>query len=72
MGWAAGVLIRRDDHAAACTRVDVDMRIDAALADEPQRVEAQEQGLTYVRTLANQHERLRVLEASASASMFCV
>jgi hypothetical protein len=40
------------------------MRVDAALADEPQRVEAIEQGLAYVRTLANQHERLRVVEAS--------
>ena len=57
------MLIRRYDHAATCTRVDVDMRVDAALADEPQRVEAIEQGLTDVRTLANQHERLRVFEA---------
>src|SRR6185503_8965168 len=63
IGGAAGVLIRRYDDAAMCTCVDVDMRVDAALADQPQRVEAIEQGLTYVRTLANQHERLRVFEA---------
>jgi len=40
IGRAAGVQIGRYDHAATCTGVDVDMRVDAALADEPQRVEA--------------------------------
>src|SRR5206468_7755639 len=63
VGRAAGVLIRRYDHAATCTRVDVDVRVDATLAEEPQRIEALEQRLTDVRTLANQHERLRVFEA---------
>jgi hypothetical protein len=57
------VLIRRYDHAATGTRVDVDVRVDAALADEPQRVEALEQRLTDVCTLANQHQRLGVFEA---------
>ena len=57
------MLIGRYDDPATRARVDVDMRVDAALADEPQRVEALEQRLTDLRALANQHERLRVLEA---------
>jgi len=39
------------------------MRVDAALTDEPQRIEAFEQRLMDLRTLANQHEYLRVVEA---------
>ena len=57
------MLIGRYDDPATRTRVDVDMRVDAALTDEPKRVEAYEQRLTDLRTLANQHEHLCVLEA---------
>src|SRR5436189_6133332 len=39
----AGMLIRRYDDAATGTCVDVDMRVDTALADEPKCVEATEQ-----------------------------
>ncbi len=48
------MLIGRYDDPTPRTRVDVDMRIDAALADEAQRGEAFEQRLADVRTLANQ------------------
>src|SRR4051812_40872090 len=57
------MLIGRHDHPVACTRVDIDMRIDAALTDEPQGVEALEQRLADLRTLTNQHEHLRACEA---------
>src|SRR5262245_26088129 len=54
----------RYDDPATRTRIDVDMRVNAALTDEPQGVEAFEQRLTDLRTLANQHENLSVLKAS--------
>jgi hypothetical protein len=57
------MLIGRYDDSATRTRIDVDMRVDAALADEPKRIEPFEQRLTDLRTLSNQHQYLRVLEA---------
>ena len=57
------MLIGRYDDPATRTGVDVDMRVNAALTDEPQGVEAFEQRLTDLRTLANQHENLSVLKA---------
>ncbi len=59
----ARVLIRRYDDAATGTCFDVDMRVDTALTDEPKCVEACEQRLTDLRTLADQHKHLRVPEA---------
>ena len=38
------------------------MRVYAALADEPQRVEALEQRFADLRTLADQHQNLSVFE----------
>jgi hypothetical protein len=38
------------------------VRVDAALADEPQRVEAIEQRRLDARALTNQHQRFGVLE----------
>src|SRR5688572_4361912 len=57
------MLIGRYDDPATRTRLDVDMRVNAALTDEPQGVEPFEQRLTDLRALANQHENLSVLEA---------
>src|SRR5262249_46291394 len=57
------MLIGRYDDSASRTRVDVDMRVDAALTDQPQRVKAFEQRLADLRTLANQYEHLRVFQA---------
>src|SRR5262249_36260821 len=42
---------------------DVDVRIDAALADQPEPGQALEQGLPDLRALADQHQRLDVREA---------
>src|SRR5262245_45825926 len=57
------MLIGRDNDPAPRTRLDVDMRVNAALTDEAQGVEAFEQRRTDLRTLANQHENLSVLQA---------
>ena len=57
------MLIGGYDDPAARARLDVDMRVDAALTDKPQGVEAFEQRRTDLRALANQHEHLCVLEA---------
>ena len=57
------MLIGRYNDPAARTGVDIDMRVNAALTDEPQGVEALEQRLTDLRTLANQHEHLSGLKA---------
>src|SRR6185295_18796727 len=62
IGRTAGMLIRRDDDPATGTCVDIDMWVDAALADEPQGVEALEQRFSDLRTLANQHQNLSVLK----------
>ena len=56
------MLVGRYDDAAARARLDVDVRVDAPLADEPQGVKTFEKGLTDLRTLANQYEDLGVRE----------
>ena len=61
------MLIGRYDNAATRARLDVDMRVNAALTDEPQGIQALEQRLTDLRTLSNQHENLRVLKARGEA-----
>src|SRR6266513_3676180 len=69
----AGMLIGRYDDAATGTRVDVDVRVDTALADEPKCVEAFEQRPADLRTLANQHKHLRVPEARGElVDILCV
>jgi hypothetical protein len=53
---------RRDDDAEPRAGVDVDVREDAALADESQRREPLEQRCPNRRALADQHERLAVAQ----------
>ena len=59
------MLIRRYDHAATGTRVDVDMRVDAALADEPQLGQPLQQGRPDFGSLPEQDQRLHVPEPPA-------
>ena len=59
----AGVLVRRHDDAEPRAGVDVDVRIDAALADQPQLRQALEQRRADLRALADQHQRLGVAQA---------
>jgi hypothetical protein len=56
------VLIGRHDDPTARTRVDVDVRVHAALTDEPQGVEVFEQPRTDLCALADQNEDLGVLQ----------
>ena len=57
------MLVGRHDHTATRTRLDIDMRVDAALADEAQRAKAFEQRRADLRALADQHQHLRIPEA---------
>ena len=59
----SGVLARRHDHAEPRAGVDVDVRIDAALADQPQLGQPLEQRRADLRALADQHQRLGVVQA---------
>ena len=56
------MLARRHDDAEPRTGVDVDMRINAALADELEVGQPVEQRRADLRALANEHQRLRVGE----------
>ena len=56
------MLVRRHDHAEPRAGVDVDVRIDAALADQPELGQALEQRRADLRALADQHQRLGVLQ----------
>ena len=58
-----GVLARRDDHAEARAGVDVDVRVDAALADEPQLRQALEERRADLGPLADQDQHLGVAQA---------
>jgi hypothetical protein len=49
-----------DDDAEPRALVDVDVRIDAALADQPELREALEERRADLGALADQHERLRI------------
>ena len=57
------MLARRHDDAAPRAGVDVDMRIDAALADQPELRQALEQRRADLRAFADQHQRLGVAQA---------
>ena len=56
IGRGARMLARRYDHAEPRTGVDVDMRIDAALADQFELLQALEQRRPDVRAFADQHQ----------------
>src|SRR5512133_3755182 len=52
-----------DDDAESRALVDIDVRIDAALADQPELREALEERRADLGARADQHERLRVPQA---------
>ena len=54
------MLARRDDHAAPRAGLDVDVRIDTALTDEFQLVEAFEQRGPNLRPFADKDQNLSV------------
>ena len=56
------MLARRDDHAEPLAGVDVDVRIDAALADQPQLRQAFQQRRADLRPLTDQHQRFGVVQ----------
>ena len=62
VGRAAGMLVGRYDHAPARARVDVDVRVDAPLADELQFVQALEERRPDLGPLADEDQRLGVLQ----------
>jgi len=57
------MLARRHDNAAARAGFDIDMRIDAALADEPEPGQPLKQICLDFCALANEHQAFRVLQA---------
>ena len=61
IGRHAEMLVRRQDDAESRAGIDVDVRIDAALADELEPGQALEQGCADLGALADQHQRLGVL-----------
>ena len=63
IGGRAGMLARRHDDAVLRAGVDVDVRIDAALADELELGQAFEQRCADLRALADQDQHLGVLQA---------
>src|ERR1700733_5436766 len=63
MRGRAGMLARRQDDAKPGAGIDIDMRIDAALADELQLGQPLEQRRADLGTLADQHQDFSVGEA---------
>jgi hypothetical protein len=57
------MLAGRDDDAQPGAGLDVDMRIDAALADQAQFRQPLQQGLADLRALADQHQDLGLGQA---------
>jgi len=57
-----GVLARRDDDAAARTGIDIDVRIHASLADQPEIRQPLEQRRANLCPLADQDQCLRVAQ----------
>src|SRR4029434_417549 len=54
------MLARRHNDTALCTGIDVDVRVDAALADEPKLVQSMEQRCADLGPLAYQHQHFRI------------
>jgi hypothetical protein len=54
---------RRDDHPKLSAGVDVDVRVDAALADQPELGQPAEQRRPDLGALTNQHERLGLAQS---------
>ena len=57
-----GVQVRADRDAEARARLDVDVRVDAALADQAQVGQALEQRRTDLGALPDQDERVEALQ----------
>ncbi len=57
------MLARRDNDAKPRASFDVDVRIDAALTNEPELVQSLEQWRTDLGPLANQHQRFGILQS---------
>jgi hypothetical protein len=62
IGWRARMLARRDDHAAIGAGVDIDMRVDAALADQAQVRQPLQQPARDFRALADEDQRFDILQ----------
>ncbi len=62
VGRRAGVLARGDDDAEARAGVDIDVRIDAALADQLELGQALEQRRADLGPLADQHQRFGIAQ----------
>src|SRR4030095_2348870 len=54
------MLARRHNDTALCTGIDVDVRVDAPLADEPKLVQSMEQRRADLSPLAYQHQHCRI------------
>ena len=54
------MLARRYDDTELRTGIDIDVRVDAALADEPELVQPMEQRRANLGPLAYQHQRFRI------------
>jgi hypothetical protein len=57
------VQARRDDHPELRAGVDIDVRVDAALADEPELRQSAEEWRGDLGALANEHERFGVAQS---------
>ncbi len=62
IGWRAGMLARRHHHAQPGAVGDIDVGIDAALADELELRQPVEQRRTDLGALADQHQRFGVAQ----------
>ena len=71
VGGRARVQVRGDDDAEPRARLDVDVRVDAALADQAQAGQPLEQRRADLRALADQHERLEAPQPLGEASASC-
>ena len=54
---------RRDDHAELSAGVDIDVRVDAALADQPELRQSAEEWRADLGALANEHERFGLAQS---------
>jgi hypothetical protein len=54
---------RRDDHPELRAGVDIDVRVDAALADKPELRQSTEQRRADLGALANQHQRVGLAQS---------
>ncbi len=63
IGRRAGMLARRDDNAAPRAGLDIDMRIDAALADELQFGQLPKERRANLGALAKQHQNFGIAQS---------